>query len=57
MTAIIFFLVGFIVAMVQDFTLLLIGRSLQGAGGRGIVAMTEIVVTGALQYVRQMLLC
>ncbi|MCJ1281746.1 hypothetical protein MMC26_001069 [Xylographa opegraphella] len=29
----------------QDFTLLLIGRSLQGVGGGGIVAMTEIVVT------------
>ncbi|MCJ1295587.1 hypothetical protein MMC34_007150 [Xylographa carneopallida] len=46
MTAITFFLVGVVVAMVaHDFTLLLIGRSLQGVGGGGIVAMTEIVVT------------
>lgn len=46
MTAITFFLIGVLIAaLANDFTILLLGRSLQGIGGGGIIAMTEIVVT------------
>lgn len=42
----IFFMVGVIVAAVaHNFTTLLIGRSIQGIGGGGLIALTEIVVT------------
>jgi len=34
-----------IAAVANDFTVLLVGRSLQGIGGGGIITMTEIVVT------------
>jgi MFS family permease len=40
------FLAGCIVAAVADnFTVILVGRSIQGIGGGGIIAMTEVVVT------------
>ena len=46
MVALLFFLVGAIVAAVSNgFSTLLIGRSLQGIGGGGLIALTEIVVT------------
>jgi MFS family permease len=45
-TAIAFFLVGAIIAGVaNDFTNILIGRCVQGIGGGGIIALTEIIVT------------
>ncbi|KAL8714746.1 MAG: hypothetical protein Q9220_001259 [cf. Caloplaca sp. 1 TL-2023] len=41
-----FFAVGAIIAAVaKNFTVLLVGRSLQGIGGGGLIALTEIVVT------------
>lgn len=46
LTGLVFFLVGAIVAAVaNNFTTLLVGRSLQGVGGGGLIALTEIVVT------------
>ena len=46
MIALVFFLVGAIVASVSNsFGPLLVGRSLQGIGGGGLIALTEIVVT------------
>ena len=46
LVALSFFLVGAIVAGVaHDFATLLVGRSLQGVGGGGLIALTEIVVT------------
>lgn len=46
MVALVFFLVGAIVASVSNsFGPLLAGRSLQGIGGGGLIALTEIVVT------------
>ena len=40
------FTVGAIVAAVaQDFTVLLVGRSIQGVGGGGITVLSEIIVT------------
>ena len=46
MTAMVIFTVGTIVCAVsQNFTQLLTGRSFQGIGGGGIIALTEIVVT------------
>ena len=46
LVSMIFFGVGAIVAAVaNDFTTILVGRSLQGIGGGGIIVMTEIVVT------------
>ncbi|MCJ1302329.1 hypothetical protein MMC08_005132 [Hypocenomyce scalaris] len=46
LTALTVFLAGAIVAAVaNDFTILLLGRSLQGIGGGGLIALTEIVVT------------
>lgn len=46
MIALVFFLAGSILAAVsQNFTHLLVGRSLQGVGGGGIIALSEIVVT------------
>ena len=46
MVALIFFLVGAVIASVaSNFGVLLLGRSLQGVGGGGLIALTEIVVT------------
>ena len=46
MVGLFFFLVGAIVAGVsKNFGALLVGRSLQGIGGGGLIALTEIVVT------------
>lgn len=46
MVALVFFLAGSILAAVsQNFTHLLVGRSIQGIGGGGVIALTEIVVT------------
>lgn len=46
MTGLVFFLVGAIIAAVShNFGVLLAGRSLQGIGGGGLIALTEIVVT------------
>lgn len=40
------FLAGCIVAALADnFTVILVGRSIQGVGGGGIICLTEIVVT------------
>ncbi|KAL8846330.1 MAG: hypothetical protein Q9221_008570 [Calogaya cf. arnoldii] len=45
LTALVFFLIGAIVAAVaRNFPVLLAGRSLQGIGGGGLIALTEIVV-------------
>lgn len=45
-TGLVFFFVGVIVAAVaNNFTTLLVGRSIQGIGGGGLIALTEIVVT------------
>ncbi|KAL6715950.1 hypothetical protein ACLMJK_006912 [Lecanora helva] len=46
MVALLFFLIGAIIASVaNNFGVLLVGRSLQGIGGGGLIALTEIVVT------------
>lgn len=46
LVALTFFLGGAIVAAVaNDFAILLVGRSLQGVGGGGLIALVEIVVT------------
>lgn len=46
MTALVFFTIGAIVAGVANgIGPLLVGRSLQGLGGGGLIALTEIVVT------------
>jgi len=46
LVALTFFLVGAIVAGVaHSFAILLVGRSIQGIGGGGLIALTEIVVT------------
>lgn len=42
----VFFTVGSIVAAVaKNFTVLIIGRTLQGVGGGGVVALNEILIT------------
>lgn len=46
MVGLVLFLIGAIIAGVsQGFGALLVGRSLQGIGGGGLIALTEIVVT------------
>lgn len=46
LTSILFFFVGAVIAGVaKNFTYMLVGRSLQGIGGGGIIALTEIIVT------------
>ncbi|KAH8690754.1 major facilitator superfamily domain-containing protein [Talaromyces proteolyticus] len=46
MTSLVFFFVGAVVsAVAKDFTYMLVGRSIQGVGGGGIIALTEIIVT------------
>ena len=45
-TALIFFAGGAVICSVANgFGLLLVGRSLQGIGGGGLIALTEIVIT------------
>ncbi|KAL8994387.1 MAG: hypothetical protein Q9169_005622 [Polycauliona sp. 2 TL-2023] len=45
LTGLVFFLAGAIVAAVaRNFAVLLVGRSFQGVGGGGLIALTEIVV-------------
>ncbi|KAL8776008.1 MAG: hypothetical protein Q9213_008412 [Squamulea squamosa] len=45
LTGLVFFLIGAIIAAVaRNFAVLLVGRSLQGIGGGGLIALTEIVV-------------
>ena len=44
--SILFFAVGIIVASVANhFTVILVGRSIQGIGGGGVITMTEIILT------------
>ncbi|MCJ1476574.1 hypothetical protein MMC13_005240 [Lambiella insularis] len=46
MVALVFFTIGAIIAAVaQNFTVLLVGRSIQGVGGGGITAISEIIIT------------
>ena len=46
MVAIAFFFVGVVVAAIsKNFTYMLVGRSVQGIGGGGVIAMTDIIVT------------
>lgn len=46
MTAITIFTIGTLIcSLAQNFTLLLVGRSIQGAGGGGIVALTYVIVS------------
>lgn len=46
LTAILFFCVGTIVsAVANDFGQMLVGRSIQGIGGGGIIALTEVIIT------------
>jgi MFS family permease len=46
LTALLFFLVGTIVAGTStDFLRMLVGRSIQGIGGGGVIVLTEIIVT------------
>jgi MFS family permease len=43
--SLVFFLAGSIIpALANDFTVILIGRSIQGIGGGGIICLTEMVV-------------
>jgi len=45
-TALVFFMIGAIVAgLSNNFGMLLVGRSLQGVGGGGLIALTEILIT------------
>jgi MFS family permease len=45
-TSIVLFLIGSLVgALANNFTILLVGRCIQGIGGGGVIALTEIVVT------------
>lgn len=44
--AILFFCVGAIVcAVAQNFTYMLVGRTIQGVGGGGIIALGEVIIT------------
>jgi MFS family permease len=46
LTALLFFLVGTILAGIStNFLFMLVGRSLQGVGGGGVIALSEIIVT------------
>jgi MFS family permease len=46
LVAILFFCVGAIIAAVgNNFTYMLVGRTIQGVGGGGIIALSEIIVT------------
>ena len=49
--AVIFFLVGTIVSGVAtNFTEMLVGRSIQGTGGGGIIALSEVSVTDMIPF-------
>ncbi len=44
--SLVFFLVGAIIgAVAKNFTYMLVGRTIQGIGGGGIMTLTEIIVT------------
>lgn len=44
--AILFFCLGAIIcAIAKDFTYMLVGRSIQGVGGGGIIALSEVIIT------------
>ena len=44
--AIFFFCIGAIVSAIsKNFTYMLVGRTIQGVGGGGIIALTEIIIT------------
>lgn len=44
--ALLFFCVGAIIAAIaKNFTYMLVGRSIQGVGGGGIIALSEVVIT------------
>ncbi|PLN86151.1 major facilitator superfamily domain-containing protein [Aspergillus taichungensis] len=46
LTALVFFFVGTVVAAVADnFTYMLVGRSIQGVGGGGLISLSEVIVT------------
>ncbi|CUS12084.1 unnamed protein product [Tuber aestivum] len=46
LVALVFFTAGAIVAaLANNFTIILVGRSIQGIGGGGIISLTEIIVT------------
>ncbi|KAJ5708544.1 hypothetical protein N7488_008345 [Penicillium malachiteum] len=46
LVAILFFCVGAIVcAVAKNFTYMLVGRSIQGVGGGGVIALSEIIIT------------
>jgi MFS family permease len=46
LVALVFFFVGtVIVAVAKNFTYLLVGRSIQGVGGGGLIALSEVIVT------------
>jgi MFS family permease len=44
--SLVFFCIGAILsAIANDFTYMLIGRSIQGVGGGGIISLSEVVIT------------
>lgn len=46
LTALTLFFVGTVVCSVaKDFTYMLVGRSIQGVGGGGLIALSEVIVT------------
>jgi MFS family permease len=46
--------VGAIVAAVaKNFTVILVGRSIQGIGGGGVISLTEIIVTDLVPLVKK----
>ena len=46
LVSLVFFLIGALVgALAKNFTHLLVGRSIQGVGGGGIMVLSEIIVT------------
>lgn len=46
LASIVFFFVGSVVsALAENFTMMLVGRSIQGIGGGGIMSLGEILVT------------
>jgi MFS family permease len=46
LVSIAFFAIGIIIASVaNNFTVILVGRSIQGIGGGGVVTMTQVIVT------------
>ena len=46
LVSLVFFLVGALIgALAKNFTYMLVGRSVQGVGGGGIIVLSEIIVT------------